>query len=112
MEIRDTLYGVIDSYLDSEDYTEETALIKNDYFGKDAVVAYLPAWRVDDKGVIFVEGVYCSYNDETNEYDPDWEITLIYEDTEDLDLDKFVYFEQGTPTTAIHNYLCLKNQNN
>lgn len=112
MEIKDVLYDNVDSVWENEEDCPDATLIKNDYFGKDAVVANIPAWRVKDKGLVFVEGVYCSYDDETDGYDPDWGITLIYEDTDDLDLDKFVYFEQGMPSVAIHNYLTMKNQNN
>ena len=105
-EIKDVLYENVDSVWENEEENPpEYTVIKNDYFGRDAVVVNLPAWRVTDKGLIFVDGVYCSYDDSTGGHEPDWGITLVYEDTDDLDLDKFVYFEQGIPSTAIHNYL-------
>ena len=108
MEIKQVLYNDIDEALETQTETEETEIIK--VSEEDAVVVYAPIWKVADKGVCFVEGVWCVYNETLDLLEPDWSVTLVYEDDENIDLDKFVYFEQGTPTTAIHNYLTMKNQ--
>lgn len=110
MEIKQVLYKDIDDVLETQTESEETTIIK--VSEEDAIVAYAPVWKVTDKGVFFVEGVWCVYNETLDTLEPDWSVTLVYEDTENFDIDKFDYFEQGTPTTAIHNYLYMKNQNN
>lgn len=110
MEIKQVLYKDIDDALETQTESEETTIIK--VSEEDAIVAYAPVWKVTDKGVFFVEGVWCVYNETLDTLEPDWSVTLVYEDTENFDIDKFDYFEQGTPTVAIHNYLTMKNQNN
>ena len=85
----------------------EEEMIQDETTGNDAIFTCGPAWRVTDRNLIFMEGVYCNYNEETKEYDPDWSLTLIYEDTDDEKFDayEYVYFEQDPPAVSIHNYL-------
>ena len=106
MEIKNILYNDIDNALENTE-SEDTEAIKID---NSIVLTYAPIWHVTDRGILFVEGVWCEFNDETKEYEPDWSVTLIYDDSKDLDLSNYDYYEQGVPTTAIHNYLRIKNQ--
>ena len=93
MEIKQVLYKDIDDVLETQTESEETTIIK--VSEEDAIVAYAPVWKVTDKGVFFVEGVWCVYNETLDTLEPDWSVTLVYEDTENFDIDKFDYFEQG-----------------
>ncbi len=81
--------------------------IKNDDIGEDCIIADGIAFRVTDLELIFVEGTYCSFDEETGECEPDWSLTLIYDNVPDdeFDVQKYVYFEQDPPETAIHNFL-------
>ena len=109
----DELDKALDELADSDDldrFEDEGAVIEDDHLGNDIVVVQGPAWRVVDKGVIVAEGVYCNYLEEMKAYDPDWSLTLVYNDVPDEEFDpaRWVYFEQDPPTTAIHNYLYAK----
>lgn len=106
MEIKDVLYDDIDDALDRQEEFESTAVIKINE--EESVVAYSPVWHVTDKNVYFAEGVWCIYNETTNTLEPDWSVTLIYDEADELD--KFTYFDSSSPSVAIHNYLYMKNQ--
>ena len=107
----DELEQVLDELADSDDlfdYEDEGVVIENEpHLGKDVIVVQGPAWRVTDKGLIVAEGVYCNYIEKVDAYEPDWALTLVYEDVPDDEFDpaRYVYFEQDPPMTAIHNYL-------
>lgn len=111
MKIKNILYAyldeAIDAYYEQEEFDEEEYVIQDESIGADAIVTFGPAWRVLDKSLIIVEGTYCNYNPETNEYDPDWSLTLIYDNIPDklFDVNKYVYYEQDAPMISIHNYL-------
>lgn len=108
MEIKDVLYDDIDDALDRQEEFESTAVIKINE--EESVVAYSPVWHVTDKGVYFVEGVWCIFNETANTLEPDWSVVLVYDDSDDFDISKFVYFDSSSPSVAIHNYLYMKNQ--
>ena len=63
-------------------------------------------YKLHDVGVIIAEGVYCSYDEDTDDLMPDWGCTLIYNtiDAAHLDLNDYTYFEQDPPYIALHNY--------
>lgn len=111
MQIKNILYPyldeAIDNYYASEEPEEEGHVILNESIGSDAIMTFGPAWRVLDKNLIVVEGIYSNYNPDTKEWEPDWSLTLIYDNVPDnqFDINKYVYFEQDPPTTSIHNYL-------
>ena len=113
MVINNVRYDEIDEALnrfyDSEQVEDvyDEVLIDEDSLGGDVIVANAPAWRVTDKGLIFMEGVYCNRSRLTGELEPDWSLTLIYADVPDeaFNPNRWIYFEQDPPTTAIHNYL-------
>lgn len=93
-----------------ENYTEE-ALVTRDINEGDAVVAFEPAYRVVDKNLIAVEGDYCVPNEESGTLEPDWSLTLIYENVpdEEFDADNWLYLESGGSVgTAIHNFTNFK----
>ena len=108
MEHKQVLYDDIDDALDKYDHDEDLDMDVIP-IGDDIFVVESPVWHVTDKDIAFIEGVYCNHSDEGG-FEPDWAATLIYEDLDNIDLTKYDYFEQGTPTTAIHNYLTMKNQ--
>lgn len=111
MEIKNILYNnldtAIDAYYEVEDCEIEENIIKEESIGDDAILTTGPAWRVLDKNLICLEGVYCNYNEETEEFEPDWALTLIYDNVSDelFDVNKYNYFEQDPPMTTIHNYM-------
>lgn len=105
-ELEDEIERLVDSDTTGA-YEEEFLIVNENIGGGDSILAVGPAWRVTDKGVIVMEGVYCNYNQETGEFDPDWALTLVYQDVpdEEFDPERYVYYEQDPPGTAIHNYL-------
>lgn len=107
MEIKDVLYDDIDDALDRQIDLGYVDLVK--ISEEDSVIIYSPIWHVTDKNVYFAEGVWCIYNETANTLEPDWSVTLIYDDEVD-ELDKFTYFDSSSPSAAIHNYLYMKNQ--
>ena len=115
MVIHNVQYDEIEEALDelfnseqADDFRDEDVTISNEeHLGEDVIIAYAPAYRVTDKGLIFMEGVYCTRSELTGEVEPDWSLTLIYADVSDEEFDpqRWIYFEQDPPQTAIHNYL-------
>ena len=106
----DLIDEVIEKYIESgefEECMEDFEIRNDDEFGDDLVILSSPAWRVKGKGLIFVEGTYFSL--QNGQYEPDWSITMIYKDVPDdeLDLSNFIYFEQGGPSSAVHNCLTM-----
>lgn len=105
-EIEDYLEQIYEqeAFTDYEDY-----MIQNSSLEKDMIIAYAPICRVTDLGLIFMEGTYCQYNEETDTAEPDWSLTLIYEDVPDEEFkpENYLYFEQDSPTVSIHNFLYL-----
>lgn len=106
MEIKDVLYDDIDDALDRQEESEDIEVI--DISEEDSVVVYSPIWHVTDKNVYFAEGVWCIYNESMHTLEPDWSVTLVFDEV--VELDKFVYFDSSSPSVAIHNYLYMKNQ--
>ena len=106
MEIKDVLYDDIDDALDRQEESEDIEVI--DISEEDSVVVYSPIWHVTDKNVYFAEGVWCIYNERMHTLEPDWSVTLVFDEV--VELDKFVYFDSSSPSVAIHNYLYMKNQ--
>jgi len=117
MKIKNILYAyldeAIDAYCEQEEFDEEEYVIQDESIGNDAIITFGPAWRVLDKSLIIVEGTYCNYNPDTKEYDPDWSLTLIYDNVPDklFNVNKYVYYEQDAPMTSIHNYLRVTRPN-
>ena len=60
-----------------------------------------------DLEISFIEGMYCNYDPDTDEHEPDFGVTLIYTmpNSDDFDFNNYTYFEQDPPLIAIHNYL-------
>ena len=105
----DDIDKTLDKYIESgefEDNLEEYEIRNKEMLGDDLVLLDSPAWRVVDKGLIFVEGVCFSL--QNSNYEPDWSITMVYKDVpdEELDLSKFIYYESGSPSSAVHNCFC------
>ena len=107
------LENVLDNIEENEDLSDaEQFEIQNENIGDDMIYTYGPLYVLKDVGLAVIEGVYCVYNEDTDSYDPDWDLTLVYEltDTEPFDCNDYAYFEQGTPMTALHNYLYSKTR--
>lgn len=73
--------------------------------GEDMIVTSGPLYEVTDKGLFFIEGTYFALYD--GELQPDWSLTLLYDRVPECeeDLLSYLYFEQGSPYSAISNYL-------
>lgn len=66
---------------------------------------------IDDIRVVIPEvglsvriGVFCNYDEDEQEYMPDFAISLVY-DMDEENATNYLYWEQGTPSTAIYNFL-------
>lgn len=109
MKMIDVLYDELDDMIEKQyetDDFDEDIIVRDKSIGDDAILLFGPVWHVKDKGLFAVEGTYCNYNKETGELEPDWSLTALYPDTEkEPDYNKFLYYEQSSPTTTIHNYL-------
>lgn len=113
--MKDILYSEIDDVLAEASISEEMfdeIELKGDRVGDGVILTYGDTYRVTDKGIIFIEGTYCYYSEETGVLEPDWSLTMIYEDVSDNDFDlySFLGYEQSTPSVAIHNYLYFAEQ--
>ena len=111
IKIKNVLYNDIDTEIEKlyENEVENEYVVVQDEesLGKDYILAETTAWRVTDKNLIFVEGIYYNYEG-VNKYNPDFSLTLIYENVKDdkqFDINKYLYFEQDSPMTAVHNFL-------
>lgn len=117
MVILDFEYSELDEGIDYlcesgkiEDYMGEAVITKN-VADEDMIVAYEPAFRITDKNLIAIEGVYYAKDDATNSLESDWLLTLIYENVEDSDFDvnNWIYFEASSISSAVYNYLNFIN---
>lgn len=112
MIILDSSYDELDDKIerlsDSNEYGEEVLVSVND---DEAIVLFEPAWRITDKDLIAVEGVYGNYDKETRDFEPDWALTAIYDNVanDDFQVENWLYLEQDSPVVTIHNYLYLIN---
>ena len=108
--MKDILYADIDDVLEKAVISEEMfddVELRGGRVGDGVILTYGDTYRVTDKGVIFVEGTYCNYDEETGELEPDWSLTVLYEDVPDGDFDKYSFlgYEQDAPAVAIHNFI-------
>lgn len=105
-----TADDVIDDLMyDPEDVWLENCIeiTNEDQFGKDMIIAPSVAYRLIADNLIVVEGEYCNYEEDTDTYEPDWSVTLVYENVEndnDFDPNKWLYMEQGTVSSTVHNF--------
>lgn len=85
----------------------EENIIDNENLGNDQIITTGPLVTLKDLGISFIEGMYCNYNPDTDEHEPDFGVTLIYTmpNSDDFDFNNYAYFEQDPPLIAIHNYL-------
>lgn len=111
IKIKNVLYNDIDTEIEKlyeNEFENEYVVVQDEEsLGKDYILAETTAWRVTDKNLIFVEGIYYNYEG-VNKYNPDFSLTLIYENVKDdrqFDINKYLYFEQDSPMTAVHNFL-------
>lgn len=110
MKILDLTLEELQDYENNEEFYEDLmddfVEISSPEFEPDTVVATAIAYRIKGEGMIAIEGEYCAYNEETGECEPDWGITLLYDDCDDEEFDpnNWLYFEQGTIWSALHNY--------
>lgn len=106
MKIVDLRYDEIENYLETNDAdVEEIKIELPEFGGSGVVIADAVAYRVVDKGLIFMSGVFCNYVG-SGEFDPDFDLTLIYTDVSDdaFDPSEYVYYEQDSAPVAIHNF--------
>ena len=82
--------------------------------GEDVILVQNRIFRVVDKNLMFVEGVYCCRDEGSGDYEPDWALTLIYENVPDLKFNyaNYIYYEQDSPEIAIYNFLSMLEKNN
>ena len=112
MIILDSSYDELDDKIerlsDSDEYGEEVLVSVND---DEAIVLFEPAWRITDKNLIAVEGIYGNYDQKARNFKPDWALTAIYDNVPDgdFDIENWLYLEQDSPVMTIHNYLYLIN---
>lgn len=114
MKIRNVKYDELQEYLDNvdehgedPDFEEETIVNTTEFAEGDFILLIGPAVRVPDKNLIFASGLFYDYNEAEGKAEADWDIVLIYENVEDdegFDPERYLYFEQGLPTSAIHNF--------
>ena len=112
MRIVDVEYEKIDETMDKlideeEMGWEEHAIWQDEKPTSDVIVVYGPAFRVTDRNLIFMDGTYCTFNEKEGVAEPDFSCTVIYSDVpdEEFDPDRWIYFEQDPPMTAIHNFV-------
>lgn len=110
MIILNSLYDDLEEKIESisadTEYGDDKLVSVND---EEAILLFEPAYRVTDKNIIAVEGVYGSYDEKTRDFQSDWSLTAIYDNVTDdkFNVEKWLYIEQDAPVVAIHNFLFL-----
>ena len=113
MIILNSLYDDLEEKIESisadTEYGNDALVFVND---EEAILLFEPAYRVTDKNIIAVEGVYGSYDVKTRDFQSDWSLTAIYDNVTDdkFKVEKWLYIEQDAPVVAIHNFLRLINK--
>ena len=97
----------IDSDSESYDYEEEF-IVETEDLGEDVIITYGKPYYLSSHGLLVIEGTYMCYVD--GEHEPDFSLTLVYDwngkqEFSDEDANKYVMFEQDSPTVTVHNYL-------
>lgn len=80
--------------------------IQNESIGDDRIYLDTPIYQLADTGFAFAEGVYCNYDEDEDDYMPDFGLTLFWKlkDGQIQDYNQYEYWEQDPPATAWHNY--------
>lgn len=100
-----------DNYCEDPDFDDETVVNIKGFGDKDFVLLIGPAYRVPEKNLIFASGLFYTYDEKEGRAEPDYDIVLIYDDVEEdseFNPDQYVYMEDGSEMTAIHNFLYYK----
>ena len=101
-------FSDIDKFFENENnYYElfEEELIANPGLGDDKIIISGPMYRLRETGLIIAEGVYCDFNEDTGELEPDFGVSVLYDSQGEPDLDNALYWEEGTPSCMFHNYV-------
>lgn len=85
-----------------EDYDE---IPINPNIGDDRIIIMGPAYRLRNTKLIIALGVYHNYNEDTGEFNPDFDVSLLYKASDEPDWDRPLYYEQDPAATMIYNYL-------
>ena len=111
MEIKDITYNELEKILE-ESYDSELPWLDNLIEAEDTYFIEVSDnfYRIKDKGIIIAEGICYTKTDE--EYQPDFDLTVIYDDVpnEEFDMEKYIYWEQDPPNVAIHNFFNIVNR--
>ena len=103
------LQADIDRYDENAETLDEMNIheIKDENTGENMIITSGPLYVLEDLGISVIEGTYCNYNEEIDDYEPDWSLTLVYDtaNIHDFDYNNYAYYEQDLPVTALHNYL-------
>lgn len=67
----------------------------------DDIIIRIPSLSLDLRS-----GVWCEKDGESEDYLPDWSLTLIQE--QDSEMGSYLYYEQDDYAISLHNYLSSK----
>ncbi len=94
----------IDRLNEQVDVYDEIIEVTNEDLGEDRIIITGPLYRLKGTSIIFAEGDYCAYDEETDDVVPDFSVSLLYDEKDGLDLNNPVYWEQDPIGTMFHNY--------
>lgn len=101
----DEIDEIDERYEEFYELEEEHVIQDSARMGEDLILTSGPFYEVVDKGLVFIEGTYFALYD--GDLQPDWCLTLLYDKVPESEeeLLSYLYFEQGSPYSAIRNYL-------
>lgn len=80
--------------------------------GNDKIMVTGCLYRLRNTDLIVAEGIYYRFNADEGIYEPDFDVALLYNSPGMPNLDKPLYWEQGTPAMMFHNYALMQSDNN
>ncbi len=86
--------------------------VTNSDLGDDKIVLSGLMYRLRNTEYLIAEGVYNYYDEESQDYIPDFDVSLLYESTHGLNLNEPLFFEQGTPASMFHSFVVLQVNHN
>ena len=103
------------SDIDRINESDDMLAFCNDYIANidccddDFIAISGPMFRLRSTSLIIATGTYCTYNEDTGEYEPDFNVSLLYYAPDEPDFDMPpLYWDQGSPASMFHDYVVMQ----
>ena len=78
--------------------------------GDDRIVISSLLYRLHGTSLLIAEGVYYRYDEDTGDFEQDFDVSLLYDSEGEPDLDRPLYWESGTPQSMFHDYAVMQQE--